>query len=52
MGVPINFLTNYCPDQFEIVGTIGAGGDFNVGKAIINGVEKYKRILVKAKQEM
>ena len=50
MGVPISFLDKYNPEQFEIIGTIGAGGEFNVGPAIINGVSKFKRILIRNKQ--
>ena len=35
MGVPISFLDKYCPEQFEIVGTISAPSDpntLNLGK--------------------
>ena len=35
MGVPISFLDKYCPDQFEIIGTISAPSDpdtLNLGK--------------------
>jgi len=50
MGVPITFLDYYNPDQFEIVGTIGAAGKYNVGPAILNGKAKFKRILIKRKK--
>lgn len=50
MGVPISFLDKYNPNQFNIIGTIGAGGEFNYGKATIKGCDKYKRLLIKKKQ--
>lgn len=46
MGVPISFLSKYCPEQFKIIGydgvSVGAKGKFK-----INSIEKYKRILIK-----
>lgn len=42
MGVPITFLDRYSPDQFEIVGVHG--------HPILNGVKKFKRILIRHTQ--
>lgn len=53
MGVPITFLENYCPTQFEIVGCtykygIPSGWDENTKmKASVNGKNLYKRLLIK-----
>lgn len=38
MGVPITFMDNYCPEQFEIVGTISAPSDENT----LNFGKNYK----------
>lgn len=38
MGVPISFLNNYNPDQFEIVGKLSDGK--------VGGVAKYERFLI------
>lgn len=36
MGVPITFATNYCPDQFEILGfTSPVGSEFGIGPSRI-----------------
>jgi len=49
MGVPITFLDKYNPKQFEILGDsryiTGECNDIN----IINGVIKYRRIMIKRK---
>jgi len=58
MGVPITFLTQYNPDQFEIVGWSRHndqgmdGGYWKGGKsdATINGKEVYRRILIRNKK--
>ena len=50
-GVPITFLNVYNDKQFEIVGTVGAAGEFNYAKSTVNGVDIYKRILIKRKQD-
>ena len=57
MGVPITFLDKYNPEQFELLGIMNTG-EINEGirykntphgRPIINGVEKYLRILIKRK---
>lgn len=58
MGVPISFLDKYNPDQFEIVGWSRHnaynmdGGYWLGGKsdATIDGIEVYRRILIKHKK--
>jgi hypothetical protein len=48
MGVPLNFFENYNPAQFEIVGRMN--GNTYEGYAcfaIINGCQKYQRLLIK-----
>lgn len=60
MGVPITIMDKVANDGyihfrddnekelvFEIIGTIGAAGVFNVGKATVNGKDLFKRILIK-----
>ena len=50
MGVPISFLTRYCPEQFEIVGgyDIDVLGLMNNPKQTkVNGKSKYARILIR-----
>ncbi len=51
MGVPLTFLDRYSPDQFEIIGELNHGCDneYDLAKPIINGVEKYTRILIRNK---
>lgn len=58
MGVPITFIDKYNPDQFELLGIMNTGEE-NIGiryegtphgRPIINGVEKYLRILIKNKK--
>lgn len=51
IGVPISFMQKYNPDEYELIGTLGAGGEFNYGKALINGAEKFPRILIRRKQQ-
>ena len=50
MGVPITFMDNYNPDQFEILGDsryiTGECNDIN----IVNGVLKYRRIMIRNKK--
>jgi hypothetical protein len=41
MGVPISFLNKYNPNQFDIIDNLGP---------FINGVAKYKRIIIKNKK--
>lgn len=49
MGVPITFLGQYCPEQFEILGLDRyVEGNPNYGKRFtINGKETYARILIR-----
>jgi hypothetical protein len=55
MGVPITFLDKYNPKQFELLGIMNTGEENKGiryegtlhGRPIINGVEKYLRILIK-----
>ena len=57
MGVPITFLDKYNPTQFELLGICNTGEENKGirlantphGRPIINGVEKYLRILIKNK---
>ena len=57
MGVPITFLDKYNPDQFELLGIMNTGeknegirhkGSTH-GRPVVNGVEKYLRILIRKK---
>ena len=41
MGVPITFMTKYCPEQFEIVDLLGVPQ--------IDGKNIYKRLIIKAR---
>lgn len=58
MGVPISFLDKYSPEQFEMLGIMNTGEENKGirhegtahGRPIINGVEKYLRILIKHKK--
>lgn len=56
MGVPITFIDKYNPDQFEIVGLTlkSFSGDYYTGgldteNPVVNGVAKYRRLLIKRK---
>ena len=57
MGVPITFLDKYNPEQFDILGIMNTGEE-NIGirlqntkhgRPVVNGVEKYLRIIIKRK---
>lgn len=50
IGVPISYMQKHNPDEYELIGTLGAGGEFNYGKAMINGSEKFPRILIRRKK--
>ena len=58
MGVPITFLSKYSPQQFELLGIMNTGEENKGiryegtphGRPIINGKEKYLRILIKNKR--
>lgn len=58
MGVPITFLDKYNPNQFELLGIMNTGEE-NIGirlpntphgRPIVNGKEKYLRVLIRRKQ--
>lgn len=57
MGVPITFMHKYNPDQFELIGIMNTGEEnkgirhenTSHGRPIINGVEKYLRVLIRRK---
>lgn len=57
MGVPITFVDKYNPAQFELLGIMNTGEENEGirykgtphGRPLVNGVEKYLRILIKAK---
>lgn len=62
MGVPITFLDKYNPNQFEILGHTSSNDlspavealrtdPKNRNRGIINGQQKYDRILIKRRQE-
>jgi hypothetical protein len=58
MGVPITFMNKYNPDQFELLGIMNTGEQNKGiryegtphGRPLVNGVEKYLRILIKNKR--
>ena len=58
IGVPITFMDKYNPDQFKILGIMNTGEENKGiryegtphGRPIINGIEKYIRILIKNKR--
>ena len=52
MGVPVTFLSKYCPEQFELIGhdhdlTGDGGAGISDGQFICNGKNVYKRVLIK-----
>lgn len=57
MGVPITFLSKYCPEQFEILGATESEGvgfsnglwdkSSKISQPIIKGVKQYKRIFIR-----
>ena len=55
MGVPITFLNDYCPEQFELLGCSYSYGDCGVHyegmswNGVVDGKDKYKRLFVKRK---
>ena len=61
MGVPITFLDKYCPEQFEILGHTSSNDlspavealrtdPKNRNRGIINGQQKYDRILIRKRR--
>lgn len=53
MGVPITFLDKYNPEQFEIIGILNHGCDseYDLAKPILNGKEKFSRILIRRRTQ-
>ncbi len=59
MGVPVTFITKYCPEQFELIGMAEDNGRGFSGKdaqwdgqnphCVINGKNMYKRIFIRRK---
>ncbi|MCY4300411.1 MAG: hypothetical protein OXC68_01570 [Aestuariivita sp.] len=57
IGVPITFLDKYNPNQFELLGIMNTGEENKGiryentphGRPLVNGVEKYIRILIRHK---
>lgn len=51
MGVPITYLDEHNPDQFDIIGEFNHGCDnvYDLAKPIINGKELYPRIAIRKK---
>lgn len=50
IGVPITFLDDYNPDQFEIIGVFNSGNtnwDYIIPK--LCGIKTYKRIAIRLK---
>lgn len=54
IGVPISFLSKYNSGQFEIVGILNHKTDhsWDFGRPIINGKERFKRILIRWKEDV
>ena len=59
MGVPLTFLDKHNPDQFELLGIMNTGEENKGirhegtphGRPLVNGVEKYIRILIRNKEK-
>ena len=59
MGVPITFLDKYSEEQFDLLGIMNSGEEnpgirypnTPHGRPIVNGVEKYLRILIRRKKQ-
>ena len=54
MGVPITFVSQYNPDQFELLGhehdiNGNGGAGISEGQFVVDGRGKYKRILIRRK---
>jgi hypothetical protein len=52
MGVPVTFMTQYNPEQFEILGDsrYHDGQDFSDDINIINGKTKFRRLLIRRRR--
>ena len=54
MGLPITFLYQYCPEQFEIIGKFDTGSpndDLDLEKPLINGKSCYKRLAIRHRKD-
>ncbi len=53
IGVPITFMSQYSPDQFEMVGLLNHGQDNEYDFAVprINGKTLFKRIIIRRRAE-
>lgn len=57
MGVPLTFIDKYNPEQFELLGIMNTGEENKGiryegtphGRPLVNGIEKYIRVLIKTK---
>lgn len=50
IGVPETFLNYWCPDQFDILGMLGIGGESRIGEtAKVNGKNVYVRYVIRRK---
>lgn len=49
MGVPITFLNDYCPEQFEILGLDDHRVEWRGRGPSLNGKNKYRRVIIKKK---
>jgi len=49
IGVPVTFLAQHCPEQFEIVGEFkhGCDSEFDLAVPIVNGKSKYMRVAIR-----
>ena len=53
IGVPITYMSQYCPEQFELVGVFNHGkdGPWDFAKCSVGGVEKYKRVAIRRRKD-
>ena len=49
MGVPITFMTQHNPEQFDILGVLnsGSGNEYDFAKAVVDGKTLYARIIIR-----
>ena len=60
MGVPITFLEKHNPDEFDVLGIMNTGEEnegirlpnTEHGRPLVNGVEKYLRVIIKNRNPM
>lgn len=52
MGVPLSFLRNYSPEQFELIGLNGFNNKerYGLGRFYLNDKEVFRRIVIKRKK--